>query len=178
MQIIAEKCTGCGVCVEICPNGALHLVDSLAVLEQSACTQCQACIDACPEGAIIAIEMPVIVAEPVPAQPAREPQAVITKPVSTDAKLWLLSLLTVAGQELLPRLADVLLGALDRRLALAQSVKTQISISSENTERAITPDRKRGYRRRYRAGSGRRHKKGRGQGLGKGNGFRNLKERR
>ena len=178
MQIIAEKCTGCGICVETCPNGALHLVDGLAVLEQAACTQCQVCIDACPEGAIIAVEMPVIVAEPVPAQPVHEPQAMITKPVPIDAKPWLLSLLTFAGQEILPRLADVLVGALDRRLALAQSGKTQISIPSEDAERAIIPDRKRWYRRRYRAGSGRRHRKGRGQGMGKGNDFRNFKERR
>jgi NAD-dependent dihydropyrimidine dehydrogenase PreA subunit len=178
MQIIAEKCTGCGVCVETCPNSALQLVNGLAILEQAACTQCQACIDACPEGAISAVEVSIVVAEPVPVQPARASQAVITKPVPIEAKPWLLSLLAFAGQEILPRLADALIGALDRRLALAQPVKTQISTPSEQAERAITPDRNGGYRRRYRAGSGRRHRKGRGQGIGKRNGFRNSKERR
>ena len=163
MQIIAEKCTGCGACVETCPNGALQLVDGLATLEQAACTQCQACIDACPEGAITAVDMPVVVAEPVAVQPAREPQPVIKKPVPIDTKPWLLSALAFAGQEILPRLADTLIGALDRRLTLAQPAKTQISIPSENAERAISPDRKRGYRRRYRAGSGRHRGKGYGR---------------
>ena len=178
MQVIAEKCTGCGVCIERCPDGALQLVNGLAILEQAACTQCQACIDACPEGAISAVEMPVVAAEPVPVQPARESKAVITKPVPIEAKPWLLSALAFAGQEILPRLADALIGALDRRSSLVQPAKTQISIPSENAERAITPDKNRGYHRRYRAGSGRRHRKGRGQGIGKRNGFRNSKERR
>jgi NAD-dependent dihydropyrimidine dehydrogenase PreA subunit len=168
MQIIAEKCTGCGVCVETCPNGALQLVDGLAVLEQAACTQCQACIDACPEGAITAVDMPVVVAEPVPVQPIRESQPVIIQPVPIDAKPWLLSALAFAGREILPRLADALIGALDRRLALAQPVKTQISTPSEQAERAITPDRNGGYRRRYRIGSGRHRRKGFGRGTGKG----------
>lgn len=178
MQVIAEKCTGCGVCVETCTNGALQLVNGIAILEQAACTQCQACIDACPEGAITEVETSVMVAEPLPVQPAREPQPVIIDPVSVDAKPWLLSALAFAGQEILPRLADVLIGALDRRLALVQSTKTQNSGPTENTERAITPNRNKGIRRRYRAGSGRRHKKGRGQGMGKRNSFRNSTERR
>jgi Fe-S-cluster-containing hydrogenase component 2 len=37
-------------CVEICPNGAMQLIDGLAVLDQAACTQCQSCVDACPVG--------------------------------------------------------------------------------------------------------------------------------
>jgi NAD-dependent dihydropyrimidine dehydrogenase PreA subunit len=178
MQVIAEKCTGCGVCVETCTNGALQLVNGIAILEQAACTQCQACIDACPEGAITEVETSVIVAEPVPVQPAREAKILNTKPVPVDAKPWLLSVLAFAGQEILPRLADALIGALDRRLALAQPVKTQIPGPTENTERAITPNRNKRNRRRYRAGSGRHHKRGGGRGIGKGNDFRNFKERR
>jgi len=178
MQIIAEKCTGCGVCVEICPNGALQLVDGLAILEQAACTQCQACMDACPEGAITAVDMPIIVAEPFPVQPAHDLQPVMTQPVPIDTKPWLLSALAFAGREILPRLADTLISALDRRLALAQPVKTQMSVPSENAERATTPERQRGQRRRHRAGNGRHHRKGYGRGTGKGNGFRNSKGRR
>jgi len=178
MQIISEKCTGCGACVETCPNGALQLVDGLAVLEQAACTQCQACIDACPEDAITAVDISIIVAEPVAVQPARESQPVITQPVPIDTKPWLLSALAFAGQEILPRLADTLIGALDRRLALAQPAKTQTSVLSDNAERTATPDRKRGQRRRYRAGSGRHHRKGFGRGTVKGNSFRNSKGRR
>jgi NAD-dependent dihydropyrimidine dehydrogenase PreA subunit len=166
MQVIVEKCTGCGICVDICPNGALQLVDSLATLEQGACTQCQVCIDACPEGAITTVEMPIVVAEPITVQPTREPQ-----PVPIDAKPWLLSALAFAGREILPRLADTLIGALDRRLALAQPVKTEISVPSEHAERAITPDRKRGQRHRYRAGPGRHHRKRYGRGTGKGKWF-------
>jgi len=178
MQVVAEKCTGCGVCVATCPNGALHLANGLALLEQAICTQCQDCMDACPEGAITVVEVPAILAEPVTVQTTSKSQAVITKPVPMDAKPWLLSLLAFAGQEVLPRLADVLVNALDRRLKLVQPVKSQNSISSENAERTITPNRNRDYHRQYRDGSGRRLRKGRGRGIGKGRGFWNFKERR
>ncbi len=48
-----ERCTGCGDCVETCPNGALALVDDRAVLaEPDACAYCGDCESLCPEGAI------------------------------------------------------------------------------------------------------------------------------
>ena len=35
-----EKCTGCGICVKVCPSGALSMVSNIARLEEDKCTLC------------------------------------------------------------------------------------------------------------------------------------------
>lgn len=52
VRIDSDKCTGCGVCVGTCPQHAITIDNSLAVINQELCTQCMACAEICPEGAI------------------------------------------------------------------------------------------------------------------------------
>ena len=48
-----EKCTGCGLCVQGCPEGALQIVDGKACLVgELLCDGLGACIGDCPEGAL------------------------------------------------------------------------------------------------------------------------------
>ena len=57
IRIIDEKCTGCGLCVTGCPEGALQVVDGKAVLVgEILCDGLGACIGTCPEEAIIVEE--------------------------------------------------------------------------------------------------------------------------
>jgi NAD-dependent dihydropyrimidine dehydrogenase PreA subunit len=58
MNIDSTKCTGCGYCVDVCPQKAIVMRDNLAVIKKALCTQCGTCAIACPVGAI---------REPVPA---------------------------------------------------------------------------------------------------------------
>lgn len=46
---IYDRCTGCGLCVDECDQGALSLVDHRAVVEQSRCILCGYCAAACPD---------------------------------------------------------------------------------------------------------------------------------
>lgn len=51
VQIDANKCTGCGLCVQVCPVGAIT-VDEVVKIDAAICTGCGACIAECPNGAI------------------------------------------------------------------------------------------------------------------------------
>jgi len=57
IQIDESKCTGCGLCVVDCAEGALAIIDGKAkVVRDSFCDGLGACIGACPEGALKIIE--------------------------------------------------------------------------------------------------------------------------
>jgi len=65
--LIKEKCIGCGICVDICPYGAISMIDELhkltvekkdkadklAVIEDVECTLCGECVGPCPTDAIL-----------------------------------------------------------------------------------------------------------------------------
>jgi electron transfer flavoprotein alpha subunit len=53
IQIIEEKCVGCGMCVRACPYGAIEVVEKLAVIDHDRCTLCGACVESCKFDAII-----------------------------------------------------------------------------------------------------------------------------
>lgn len=51
-EVDAGKCTGCGVCLDICPVEAISLNDDKAVIDEDTCTECGLCVDECPNDAI------------------------------------------------------------------------------------------------------------------------------
>ena len=57
MQVIIEKCKGCGTCVLDCPQGAITLSKKIAVIGD-ACSQCGACLKVCPEEALFSEDAP------------------------------------------------------------------------------------------------------------------------
>jgi ferredoxin len=53
IKIDEAKCTGCGVCIPNCPDGALRVIDGKArVVSDLFCDGLGACIGHCPEGAL------------------------------------------------------------------------------------------------------------------------------
>lgn len=53
IKIDEDKCTGCGLCIPACPEGALQIIDGKArLVSDLMCDGLGACIGDCPEGAI------------------------------------------------------------------------------------------------------------------------------
>ena len=48
----SEKCTGCGICVDVCPVSGIE-VNQEAVVNDETCTGCAACVSECPNEAIV-----------------------------------------------------------------------------------------------------------------------------
>ena len=53
IKIDEEKCTGCGLCIPNCPEGAIQIIDNKArLVSDLMCDGLGACLGYCPEGAI------------------------------------------------------------------------------------------------------------------------------
>lgn len=52
ITVDTARCIGCGECEEVCPYGAIEVIDGDAVVNPGLCHQCNRCIEVCPEGAI------------------------------------------------------------------------------------------------------------------------------
>ena len=50
-EVDLEKCTGCGLCVDVCPVSAIELKEEKAVIGDD-CVGCGQCEQECPNGAI------------------------------------------------------------------------------------------------------------------------------
>ena len=50
--ILDKLCRGCKRCMLACPNGAISMFTSLAVVDPKKCTECEECMEACMHGAI------------------------------------------------------------------------------------------------------------------------------
>ena len=59
-----EKCAGCGLCVEACPQQAIRMQDGTALIDQGRCAVCGTCLATCDNNAIYEVEVldPVAVA--------------------------------------------------------------------------------------------------------------------
>jgi len=50
--VIKDECTACETCVDECPEGAITMVDDVAVINYEKCNECGTCVDSCPSEAI------------------------------------------------------------------------------------------------------------------------------
>jgi formate hydrogenlyase subunit 6/NADH:ubiquinone oxidoreductase subunit I len=47
-----QRCTACGVCVDICPMDVFAMDDGSVTLDRARCIGCGLCVMNCPEGAV------------------------------------------------------------------------------------------------------------------------------
>jgi NAD-dependent dihydropyrimidine dehydrogenase PreA subunit len=158
ITIDVERCTGCGACLEVCPTGALYLMEGTATADSALCRECEACLAACPSEAITLTSQEEPAAEAVRVlAPRREPEIIHikTRPAPVPLRAVVLPAvgmaLAWAGREILPRLADSLLVMLERRTTALQAMGTARSREALATS-AKGGSRK--YRHRWRGGGG------------------------
>ena len=52
----SEKCTGCGICEDVCPVRAIK-VEGYAIVNADICIGCAVCIAQCPQNAIVLTQL-------------------------------------------------------------------------------------------------------------------------
>lgn len=82
ISIDRQACNGCGLCVEICPTGALKLVDNLIQVDNSLCQECDLCVDTCPQNALVSYTL----VEEVPALAPRSSMGSIDSTVTNNPR--------------------------------------------------------------------------------------------
>lgn len=158
-----EECTGCGACVAACTAGAIRLTGSAVEIDAALCNKCGACVAACPTGALVETVTTAALAVTGPSgaqMPAvTAPVLAVARPSGTQApvvsapafrRLVPLAGATMAflGREVAPRLLDLLITTLERRL------DAPVSVSGTNPQvsRRVAEPGGSGLRRRHRGG--------------------------
>jgi ferredoxin len=149
------RCTGCGACVDVCPAGAIQVVEDergrYAQIDAETCRMCEACVAACPEEAI----MVQLEGELVPSEetmPAVAPSRAVQPawPVP-KAVIWAGAVLAFAGREILPRVADLLVDAVARRASQPSTPMSGVPSGSDRFPN-LSAGRQRQHRQRQRKG--------------------------
>jgi len=53
IEVLNDKCVGCGACIRACAYDAIKIEDKLAIIDADKCTLCGACVSSCPFDAIL-----------------------------------------------------------------------------------------------------------------------------
>ncbi|MFH1678741.1 MAG: electron transfer flavoprotein subunit alpha [Candidatus Omnitrophota bacterium] len=105
IQILIDKCTGCALCLNACPFGAIRVVDKKAVIDLHICNLCGACVPVCKLKAIL----------------LKKPEAGAQKPEVKDYNdVW------VFAEQKKAKVQPVVFELLSKSRELAEKLNTQV----------------------------------------------------
>ena len=114
IRVNHAQCTGCGICIDICPSTAISLVNGIAEIDIFACTLCQKCVKDCPVGAISIVELPQIV-DIKSMQFSENLEVIEAEPISSSAQRSIVSIMAYMGSKVIPRLIDLFFSKYEQR---------------------------------------------------------------
>jgi ferredoxin len=56
VTIDPTKCTGCGGCIDLCPQIAISMINDVVTVNKEKCNECAMCIKVCPMKAPMEVE--------------------------------------------------------------------------------------------------------------------------
>ncbi len=146
------RCTGCGACAEVCPTGAITLVEGKARLNPDQCQGCEACVQVCPTGALQPVLKPELVNQRDIVSTSLHPPEVQSKPGQLaplrDAAI---ATAVAAGRNLVMQVVPALARTLTRTLSRALSSVSESPVVHTPSQAKTTGQRlNRGGGRRVR----------------------------
>lgn len=142
--IDSQNCTGCEKCLEVCPAGAIYMVDKKAQIDEGQCTECSACVRVCPNNAIKPAQTSI--------QKSAADEAHLPKqPVMSAIKSAAMALGSTLASIGISKLGDLLISKLESSSRTPSTTWRTSSPKSSNTLRMG-----RGSRKRFRRGGRRR----------------------
>lgn len=131
-EIDLDKCNGCGVCLDVCPTGAISMANDKAIIDQDRCQGCETCIGICLQRAIGWSPYPIIPVyhtDPVVVKVKNLPvQALPPKGRAT----WIKPVLGYVGTEIIPRLLDSLTTTLSQHLDAGTGARRRTNMITKN----------------------------------------------
>jgi tetrahydromethanopterin S-methyltransferase subunit A len=127
IQVRAEKCTGCGTCVDVCPEGVFEIRDSdgrpvSMVIAEESCFSCRACEVRCPENAISVSVPDILKVEPPPDYPPEEGRYLRGNDLSPVA---VVTILDTYDFKIPPELTRIVQAAIESGAAIAGTLQTE-----------------------------------------------------
>ena len=127
VKVDPSKCSGCGVCVDVCPTAAFELQESeqkriSKVVAEDQCFACRACEVKCPEQAIEITGYEILKVDPPPEYPPEEGRHIRGNDFSPVAVVAILDTYDFKIPPGLVRLVEV---AIESGAALAGTLQTE-----------------------------------------------------